>query len=358
MGKYKLMLGVISALIIFNACTNSKGVEHTREVGIKTYKGMKVLAKDIVINTEFPAVLKGKEEVEIKPRVAGFIEEVYVDEGAIVTKGQALFKINSPTSQKIYEDAKAQFNTAKIDVERIQVLVAKNIISKVQLKTYQNKLESAKASLNQAKESLAWIKVKSPVNGVVGTISYRLGSLVSDQNIITKIASTQKMYANFSMNEKELYTFLDKWEGETKLEKIKNMPPIQFVLSNGKEYKEKGKIETISGVVDPKIGSVKIRAQFQNKADLLISGTSGKVIIPETIKNTLIIPQKATFNRQDKTIVFKVENSIVKEQIIAVKPTSDGKNYVVESGLNSDDVIVVDDIISLRNGQKINTQLK
>lgn len=350
----------MSLLIItglFTACGNNSEATFNQREEIKSYKSVKLAPKDIILSSSFPATLKGKEEIEIKPRVDGFIEELYVDEGAVVKKGQKLFRINSPSSRKTLDDAKAKYNTAQIDVERMQALVDKEIISKVQLKSYQNKLESAKASLKQAKESMSWVTVASPVDGVVGRISYRLGSLVNNQNVLTKIASTSTMYANFSMNEKQLYNFLDKWEGNTKSEKINHMPKVNFVLSNGNKYNEKGKIKTISGVVDQNSGSVNFRAAFSNKNNLLISGSSGKVIIPEEFRNVLVIPQNATFKIQNKTLVYVVKDNKATQKMIEVTGTDDGKDYVVHSGLNSGDIIITEDVINLANGQKVKANL-
>jgi membrane fusion protein (multidrug efflux system) len=348
------MINIMSLLIVLTvlSCNNQKVIHDQKEL-VKSYGSVKLEPREVVLSSTYPATLKGKEEVEIKPRVGGFIEELYVDEGAVVRKGQRLFKINSPSSRKTLDDAKAKYNTAQIDVERMQALVEKEIISSVQLKSYQNKLESAKAELKQAEESMTWVMVTSPVDGVVGTISYRLGSLVSNQNVLTKVASTTTMYANFSMNEKQLYDFLGKWKGTTKLEKIANMPKVDFVLSNGNKYQESGKIQTISGVVDQNSGAVNFRASISNKSDLLISGSSGKIIIPEVFKNVLVIPQNATFKIQDKTLVYVVNNNKATQKLINVKGTDDGKNYIVLSGLNSGDVVVTEDVINLNNGQEI-----
>jgi len=158
------------------------------------------------------------------------------------------------------------------------------------------------------------------------------------------------------MNEKELYNFMDKWEGQTKVEKIKNIPDVKFLLSNGTEYNETGRIATISGVVDQTTGSVNFRASFPNSKGLLLSGSSGKVIIPQYIEKALVIPQKATFSQQDKTMIYKVEGDSVVQKIIEVKSTPDGKSYVITNGLSAGDRVVTDDIINLSNGEKIKLQ--
>ena len=146
------------------------------------------------------------------------------------------------------------------------------------------------------------------------------------------------------------------WEGETQAEKIKNMPPVKLLLADGSEYEETGRIETIAGVVDATSGAVNFRAMFSNKQGLLRSGASGKVIIPETIKNAFLIPQKATFNQQDKVLTYKVQGDSVVQNIITVRSTFDGKSFAVLSGLNNGDKIVTDGIATLKNGKKIKIQ--
>ncbi len=352
MKNRKIIIGLLALSVSFPACNNKQAGQHIQPEP-KAYAVETLSPQTVDLETVYPAVLKGKDDVEIKPRVDGFIEKVYVDEGAAVRKGQALFRINSPSSEKDYEKAKADYNSAKLDVERMQPLAKKNIISNAQLEAYQHTLEAAEATLKQAKATLGWVTVTSPVNGVVGTIAYRIGSLVSSSSVLTTVANTSNIYAYFSMNEKELYNFLDKWDGNTKTEKIKNMPEIQFILSNGKTYGQKGKIETIAGMVDQSTGTVNVRAAFPNENGLLLSGSSGKVVVPEHLESALVVPQKATFSQQDKSIIYKVQGDSVVQKVIAVTTTPDGKKYVVTNGLKPGDKVVVNDITNLSNGAKI-----
>lgn len=322
----------------------------------KVYKTEVLKPQQVILESAFPAILKGREDVEIKPRVEGFIEHVYVDEGAEVKKGQALFKINSPSSVTALEEARANYNTAKLNVERMRPLAEKNIISKVQLESYENSLDAAKAAWEQAKATMNWVTVTSPVDGVVGIISYRLGSLVNSNNTLTTVANTSQMFAYFSMNEKDLYNFLNKWEGHTKADKIKNMPLVKLVLSNDNVYTESGRIATISGMVDQTTGAINIRASFPNQRGLLLSGTSAKVVIPQNIEDALVIPQNITFSQQDKIMVYKVQGDSVVQKVINVRTTPDGQKYVVVDGLSKGDRVVTNDIISLSNGAKIKVQ--
>lgn len=349
----KFFLGGISLLLCFTSCKNKQTAPVPTVI---TYPVIVLSPQDIELSSVFPAVLKGQEDIDIKPRIDGFIDAVYVDEGSTVKKGQPLFKINSPTSVQNLENAKANYNTAKLDVERIRPLADKGIVSKVRLTTYENTLASATAAINQAKDVLNWTSVTSPVDGIVGTISFRVGSLVNNSNVLTTVANTTNIISYFSMNEKDLLEFMRNWKGNTQTEKIKNMPAIKLILSDGSEYEEKGHIETISGLVDQSSGAINFRASFPNKHGLLRSGTSGKVIIPKYLKDVLVIPQKATFGQQDKIIAYKVQGDSVVQQIITVKSATNGKNYVVTNGLVKGDKIVTDGILTLTNGKKITVQ--
>jgi membrane fusion protein, multidrug efflux system len=351
----KLFIGSLAFVMLFASCKSKKSGQ-MQSVEVKSYQVQTLKPQDVELESVFSAVIKGKDDVEIKPRVEGFIETVYIDEGAGVKKGQPLFKINSPSSVKAFEEAQADFNTAKLDVERMRPLAEKNIISKVQLNSYQNSLDAAKATLDAAKATLTWVTVTSPVDGVVGTLTYRLGSLVTSNSVLTTVANTSTLVAYFSMNEKELYEFLLGLKGKTKDEKIRSIPDVKFRMPDGTIYEEPGRIETISGIVDQTSGTVSFRASFPNKNGILLSGTSGNIIISKLLKEALVISQKSTFSQQDKILVYKVQADSVLQDAIKVKSTPDGINYVVLDGLESGDKIVTDGIATLRNGQKIKIQ--
>lgn len=361
--KTKEILCGVVILTGFTSCAHKKPQEKTQ----KEYPVMVMKKQDANMYSVYPVTIKGQEDVDIKPRIEGYIEAIYVDEGSVVGEGQVLFKINSPSSEQALALAKAtvssekaKVNTAKVDVERYRPLTAKGIISEVQLKIYENAYESAIASLEQAnanernaRATLDWATVTSPVDGVIGAINYRKGSLVNNSSVLTAIANTLNVYAYFSLNERKLIDFLENVKGSTQAEKIKNIPPVSLILSDGAEYDEKGRIETITGTVDITTGSVNFRAEFPNQSGKLRSGTSGKVIIPKTLYDVCVIPQKATFSQQDKILVYKLENETVSQQIISVQPMPNGHDYAVTAGLSGGDIIVSDGIATLRNGMKI-----
>lgn len=350
----KITTGALCALLLVSC--GKKTQQSASHKSVKTYPVTQLIKQDVVLHSVFPTVLKGQVDIQIKPRVDGFIEEVYVDEGSIVKKGQALFKINSPSSVQVLESAEAAYNTAQLDVERMRPLAEKGIISDVLLKTYENTFNSSKATLNKAKASIEWATVTSPINGTVGTLPFRIGSLVTSSSVLTSIANTEKVVAYFSMNEKELLDYMRGWTGETQADKIDKMPLVKLVLADGSEYEEAGRIETISGVVDPNTGSVNFRAVFGNHHGLLRSGASGNIIIPKTLKDVLLIDQKATFSQQDKVLVYLLKGNVVSQKTISVKSTPDGKYYAVLKGLEMGDKIVTDGISTLKNGMEIQIQ--
>ena len=355
MKSRKILFGSLALLLCITSC-KKKQVEANPADQVKAFPVTALVAQDIELQASYPAVLKGQQDIDIKARVDGYIDAIYVDEGAAVRKGQPLFKINSPSSVQLIENAKANYNTAQLDVERIRPLAEKGIVSQVKLATYENVLASAKATLNQAKATLGWTTVTSPVNGVIGAINFRQGSLANNSTVLTTVSNTSNVIAYFSVNEKELLSLLKEFKGATQAEKIKNMPVVKLLLADGTEYEETGRIETISGVVDATSGSVSFRALFPNKHGLLRSGSSAKVVIPSEYKGAIVIPQKATFAQQDKVLVYKFQGDSVMQKVVSVKTTPDGQSYVVTDGLSVGDKIVTDGIVTLTNGQKIKEQ--
>jgi RND family efflux transporter, MFP subunit len=363
--KTRMIFSGAIALLGLASCGNSNQTDS--ETAAREYPVMEMSRQEANMQTVYPATIKGQEDIEVKPRVDGYIEAIYVDEGSAVKAGQALFKINSPASEQSLTSAeaavnseKARVNTAKVDVERYRPLAEKGIVSEVQLQTYQNAYETALASLQQAEATLknaratmSWTTVTSPVDGAVGSIPYRKGSLVNSTNTLTTIANTGNVYAYFSLNERKLMDFLEGIEGESQSEKIKNMPPVSLILADGSEYGEKGRIETITGTVDITTGSANFRAEFPNKSGKLRSGTSGKIIIPKMLEDVYVIPQKATFSLQDKVLVYKLAGDSVTQQIISVQSMPNGQEYAVTGGLSDGDKIVSDGVATLRNGMKI-----
>lgn len=365
--KILLIVSCISFSLISCTKSNKQQMPFQAQTAPQQYPTEVITSGEVTIESVYPAVIRGQEDIEIRPRIDGFIDRIFIDEGSIVKKGQTLFQINSPQSVAALATAKAaistseaNLNTAKLNVDRMRPLAEKNIISNVQLQTYENQYATARASLDQAyatleqsEATLGWTQVKSPVDGIAGAIPYRQGSLVNSTNVLTTIANTNNVFAYFSLNEKELMDLLNNYEGKTQSEKIKNMPPVTLILADGTVYPDKGKIETISGVVNTSTGTANFRAEFTNAKGFLRSGTSGQVSIPRQLENVFRIPQKATFELQDKTLVYKVQGDSVVQTVVIVQPTADGQNYAVTDGLKQGDRIVTDGIVTLSNGKKI-----
>ena len=360
----RFSLGVLVVLLL-SSCGGKKNDNVEKEA--PSYPTIELQMKQAELENVYPTTIKGKSDIEIKPRVGGFVENLYIDEGSVVKKGQLLFTINSPQSEQAVQSARASvnsaqasLNTAEVDVTRYRDLAQKNIVSNVQLKTYENAYESARASLSQAQASLqeaqaslSWTRVTSPVDGVAGTVPFRQGSLVTSADVLTTIANTGDVFAYFSINEKQLMIMLSNMPGNTQAEKIKNMPVITLQLANGETYDEQGRIETISGLVNPNTGSVDFRAEFPNPKGVLRSGSSGTIIMPKMVENVFVIPQKSTFSQLNKTLVYKVQGDSVVQAIISVLPMPGGQDYAVTEGLNSGDHIVSDGVATLSNGMKI-----
>jgi membrane fusion protein (multidrug efflux system) len=357
-----LSLGLLSMLLLAS-CGKKQEVKDV----VPAYETMTLSKQNAELELSYPVTIKGEEDVEIRPRVEGFIKEIFVDEGSVVKKGQLLFTIDAPstekdllTAQAAVNSAKAALNTAQINVDRIRPLAEKNIVSSVQLSTAENSYQTALASLQQANASLtnarasrAWANVTSPVDGVVGTLTYRKGSLVNSSYVLTTIANIGKVYAYFSLNEKDLSSFLKNLPGKSQAEKIKSTPPVKLILADGTEYAQKGRIQTISGVVNVSTGTANFRVEYPNKEGELRSGTSGTIVIPEKMDNVIVIPQKATFSRQDKVLVYKVQGDSVVQSVVSVMSLPGGQDYAVTEGLSETDRIVKNGINSLVNGMKI-----
>ncbi len=320
------------------------------------------------LTSSYPATIKGKQDVEIRPQVSGFITKVCVDEGSMVRKGQVLFIIDPTQYEAAARSAKAAVATAEAAVSTQQITVdnkralnKKNIISDYDLAMAENTLASAKAQLASAKaqlisaeQNLGFTSVKSPSDGIVNNIPYRLGSLVSPSiaTPLTIVSDITEMYVYASLTEKELLELVRKDGSQSAA--VETYPEVQLQLSDGSTYDQKGKIETISGVINANTGAVSIRATFPNGNRLLRSGGMGNLIIPYHIENALVVPQKATTEIQDKKFVFLQQpDNTVKMNEITVLNIDNGQEYVVTSGLKKGDLIVIENVGTLKDGQTI-----
>ena len=361
--KKQFLIVMIFALATSALFTGCKQEQETAKKRTREYNAMVLSTATRKLYSTYSASIRGKQDVDIRTKVQGYITDIKVKEGSIVRQGQTLFVIDQvpyqaalATAEANVDVAKAQVDAAELSAKSKEILFEENIISDFDLRMARTNLASAKAQLAQARaneltatNNLSYTLVKSPVDGVVGTLPFRIGTLVSpsDSTPMTSVSDNSEMYVYFSMSESQVLS-LKRQHGALE-NALQELPAVELQLSDGTIYSEKGVIEAISGIIDPITGSVTLRAKFPNKKRLLISGGSGTIILPHRQEGCVVIPQSATYEVQDKVYAYKVENGVAKATIIGVFEISNGKEYIVESGLIEGDTIVTDGIGILRN---------
>lgn len=348
-------------LFIVTSCGNDKDAQNpaaaqSRAMALPV---VEVPVKTVTVYTDYPTSIEGIINSEVRAKISGYITDVLVDEGQKVRKGQTLFKLETQSMNQDAAAAKANVNAAQVEVDKLKPLVDKNIISSVQLETAKAKLQQAKSGYNSIVSSIGYGTIKSPVDGYVGEIRLRKGSLVSptDQNPLTTVSNISEVYAYFSMNEKEYLDFIQNAEGTSKQEKINNLPEVTLILANGSEYGSKGKIETINSQVNKQTGTVSFRAQFDNSNSILNNGNSGVIKVPTVYENVLVVPQSATFENQNSRFVYTLikdssNTMIASSKSIKIKGQSNNL-YIIESGLGEGETIIVKGVGKLRDGTPI-----
>lgn len=336
-------------------------------MGPAEYAVMTIATTDREIPINYSATIRGRQDIAIYPQVSGTIFELCVNEGQTVSKGQPLFIIDQVPYKAALQTAEANVAAAKAGVATAQLtydskkeLYAKNVVSQYDLLTAENTLLTAKAQLAQAEaqrvnaaNNLSYTVVKAPANGVVGTLPYRVGALVSASisKPLTTVSDNSDVYVYFSMTENQLLNLTRQYGSIANT--LKNMPDVRLVLNDGSVYDRTGRIESISGVIDTSTGSVQLRAVFPNADGLLHSGGAGSVIVPNIHKDCVVVPQVATFELQNKVYVYKVEDGKAASSMIDVEKINNGREYIVKSGLTPGDVIVAEGVGLLREGTPI-----
>lgn len=356
---------LIAAVALLLASCGNKG---NMKMGDNEYPVVTIGSQNAELQTTYPATIKGVQDVQIRPKVSGFITKVCVQEGQAVKAGQLLFVIDNTTyqaavgqAQASVNSAKSQLNTAKLTYENSQKLFKSNVIGSYELQSSQNSYETAMAAVAQAKaalasaqETLGFCYVKSPANGVVGSLPYKVGALVSasSADALTTVSDVATVEVYFSVTEKDMLD-LTKTAGSTHAA-ISAYPPVKLLLSDGTTYKHPGKVTKVSGVIDAATGSVSMIARFPNPERLLKSGGSGTIVVPRDNSNAIVIPQTVTTEVQNKIFVYTVgKDNKVKYTEITVDPQNDGNHYVVTGGLHVGDRIVTKGITSLTDGMEI-----
>lgn len=350
------------ACLLLTACQSEQG---KKERGDQVqYRTMTVNRSDQTLVSEYSARLTGRQIVEIRPQVSGIITRICINEGQQVTKGQALFVIDQVPYQAALEaaqasvaTAQAKMETARMEYEGSQTLKTEQVVSDYTVRTTQNALNEAKAALAQAKaqernarNNLSYTVVKSPVSGSASMIPYHVGALVSS-NIsepLVTVADDHEMYAYFSVTENQTIDLIQQYGSIEQF--IKQAPEVELRLSNGSTYPQKGRINAVSGTVDASTGAVSLRAVFPNTNHLLHNGSSGSVVVSTHRKGCIVIPQEATYELQNRVFVYRVIDGKTKATPIEVFRLNNGKEYIVESGLNEGDVIIAEGAGLLKEG--------
>ena len=360
--KKWLMLAAFAAFLF------SCGNKNNMKLGDNEYPVVTIGSQNAETQTTYPASIKGIQDVEIRPKVSGFITKLCVQEGQAVKAGQLLFVIDNTTyqaavhqAQAALNSAKAQLNTSKLTFENSKKLFEKNVIGSYELQTAQNTFENAKAAVAQtqaalasARETLGFCYVKSPANGVIGSLPYKVGALVSasSPDALTTVSDVATVEVYFSVNEKDILNMTKNAGGIHAA--ISDYPAVKLQLADGTMYNQLGKVVKVSGVINQATGAVSMIARFPNPDRLLKSGASGTVIIPKNSSNAIVIPQSVTTEVQNKVFVYTVDNkNKVKYTEITVDPQNDGKNYIVTGGLHIGDRIVTKGLASLTDTMTI-----
>ena len=366
MTKSKILLfAALAAMLVSCGGKKSSGKPN---FGDNEYAVRTIGAQSAELQTTYPATIRGMQDVEIRPKVSGFITKLCVKEGQAVKAGQLLFVIDNVTyaaavrqAKAAVNSAKAQLNTARLTYNNNEKLFKNNVIGSYELQSTKNNMQAAAAALAQAeasyvsaKENLSYCYVTSPASGVIGDLPYRVGALVSasSQQPLTTVSNISTMQVYFSMTEKELLD-MTKTAGGLHTA-IKDYPAVKLQLADGTIYDHPGRVATVSGVIDATTGSVSMRADFPNPQHLLKSGGSGSIVVPHVSSSAIVIPQYAVAQVQDKHFVYIVgKDNKVKYSAVTVDPQDDGKNFIITSGLKVGDRIVVNGISSLTDGAEI-----
>lgn len=357
-----LKAAVIACTLAAASCSQAPTAPAPAEYAVLT-----VETADRTVPRVYSAAIRGRQDIAVYPQVSGTITELKVTEGETVRQGQTLFIIDQVpykaalrTAEANVQAARAGVATAQLTYDSKKELFARNVVSQFDLSTSENTLLSAKAQLAQAEaqrvnaaNSLSYTVVKATSDGIVGTLPYRVGALVSPSmpQPLTTVSDNSQMYVYFSMNENQLLA-LTRQYGSTEAT-LAQMPDVQLQLSDGSLYGTPGRVESISGVIDPSTGSAQLRAAFPNAGGLLHSGGAGNVVLPRTYENCIVVPQHATFELQDKVYVYKLVDGKASSSMIEVDKISNGREYIVESGLAPGDVIVAEGVGLLREGTPV-----
>jgi RND family efflux transporter MFP subunit len=350
----------VCAVLFMSACTSNKEQNNTPEkFGVTS-----PILTDTSYISEYVADIHSIQNVEIRARIKGYIEAIHIDEGKYVKAGQLLFSISSKEYKEALVKAKAflksavaEAKTAEVDMLNVKMLVEKNIVSKTELDLAQSKLDAANAKIEEAESdvanaslNLSFTEIRAPFDGILNRVPNKTGSLIDEGTLLTSISNNKEVYTYFNVSEKEYLDFIAKNSTNSKSE-------VVLLLANNKPHKYKGVVETVDGEFDKTTGNIAFRARFANPEGVLKHGSSGKVLLKNELKNAMIIPQKSTFEIQEKIYVFTVDkNNTVRMQCVVPKCRLPYL-YVIESGLSATDRLIYDGIQKVKDGDVIIPEL-
>ena len=363
--KIHFFLIFLSIILISGCVGEAKNIENDKE--IKDVNTLTLTSEQANQYYDYPASVKGQQNVEIRPKIDGFIEQILIDEGAKVKKGQLLFKISNPMYEQEVLSAKASIerfqaavNTARMNYKKTVPLVEKGIISEYELeakdldlKGKQAELEEAKARLRNAKVNLSYTSIFSPSNGIIGTLPFKIGSLVSSSSPepLTVVSDISNVHVYFSISEKQYLAMIEEGKNISLEQSIAKLPQVELILQNGMVYPQKGKIETSGGLINSTTGSISLRAEFPNENGLIRSGSSATIRMEKPISDAILIPAKATFEMQgNKFAIMLDQDNKAKTVGIEVSDLPIGDSFVVVKGLKPGDLIVTENVGSIKDG--------
>ena len=353
-------LSIFSFILLLAACAENK---QPAPSGPPSAEVITINAAPATTGHDYTASLQGKIDIEIRPQVDGFLDKVYVDEGAFVKAGQPLFKINEqPFREQLnnavasLKSAEAALNNTDLEVEKLTPLVENKIVSDYQLKVAKSAYNAASANVEQAKAVVASAKIKlgytnvtAPVSGYIGRLPKKQGSLVAPTDIepLTSLSDVHEVYAYFSLGETDFINFKSQYAGNTLNDKLKKLPAVSLILPDNSVYPVTGKIDMVDGKFDKTTGAITLRAIFPNNNNLLRSGNTGKIRLQTEHLNAILVPQSATVEVQDKIYVYAVgDSNKVSKQPLQVIGKS-GTDYIVKEGVKAGDRIVINGLESL-----------
>ncbi len=363
--RFQCALFLAGVSLLFVSCTTGNATKGQADEQEKTYPVIALMERDTVLELQYVADIQARKNIELRARVEGILEKIYVDEGQPVKKGQLLFRINDEElrvglakANAAYESAVADARVAEVEVARVKILVGKKIISDTELDLAEarlNALEAKAAQVRAAKmnaaKRLSYTDVHAPFDGIIDRLPLREGSLLTDGSLLTTISDIQSMYAYFNLSEFEYFELMQ----TGKMEGRQNN--AQLILADGTVYPWMGEIGAAESEIDENTGSIAFRAHFPNPDHLLKHGATGKLIISKTISNALLVPQKAVFEIQDRNYVYVVDEHNMVHMKAFVPAQRIDHYYVVKSGLSANDKIVYEGVQILRDGETINPEM-